>query len=300
MIDTLAVADVQRPEGQSEGPPSGQAEGQDQREREGTAVKEDADQSKDAPIPWYRIVAAAVLLFAAIGLVLWLFLARPDSLARAAVLILLAGAACGGFAVSLPVRLRKVLVPLAIVAGTVIGILAAVLAIPDRSVPTPTPPPPPTSSSMPLPDTDELFDDFENGLQLGTKWKLRVFDGPTPTPQLPKQIYVKNGKLDFNVDKDAVNAELQANIPPGKTLRSISLKMALLDVNGHSAGAAYLITSSAKGRENRVWAGPNGMIHRKQHSASTFASKEMWTQKRASIRGAISGANQKNPRIRSI
>jgi hypothetical protein len=124
------VADAQPPEGPSEGPPSGPAESQDQGESEGTAVKKHAVQTKDARLPWYRVVAAAVLLLAAIGLVLWLFVRPPDSFAAKASLVIAAAVAFGAGAVCLPLGLRHRLGTFAIVAGTFAGIMAAILAIP--------------------------------------------------------------------------------------------------------------------------------------------------------------------------
>ena len=248
------MADAQPPEGQSEGPPSGQAGS------EGTAAERDTDQTKDARLPWYRVVAAAVLLLAAIGLVLWLFLARPDSLAHTAVLILLAGAACGGFAVSLPARLRKVLVPLAIVAGTVIGVLAAVLAIPDRTEPahplpslqSPTSPSPSASAA-----TEVLFDDFNSPAD--DKWTLS--GGPDPK-QLSKQIYTAGGRLHLVVSPEnsaeGADAELKAKLPSDWTITKISVKMTLERQYGKSDGAAYLSILSFEERENRAWMGPGG------------------------------------------
>jgi hypothetical protein len=124
------VADAQSPDGQSEVPRSGQAEGQDHGESEGTAVKKDAVQTKDARLPWYRVVAAAVLLLVAIGLVLWLFMRPPDSLAAKASLVVAAAVAFGAGVVCLPLGLRHRLGTFAIVAGTFAGVMAAILAIP--------------------------------------------------------------------------------------------------------------------------------------------------------------------------
>jgi hypothetical protein len=159
VIDTWAVADAQESEGQTEGPPSGQAEGQDQGGSEGIAVKNDVDRTKDGRLPWYRVIAAAVLILAAIGLVLWLFVRPPYSFAANASLVLAAAIAFGGGAVCLPLGLRHRLGTFAIVAGTFAGILAAILAIPNRaSLPTSTetlgrspsqsPPPSPSPSEL--------------------------------------------------------------------------------------------------------------------------------------------------------
>jgi hypothetical protein len=135
VIDILTVPDAQPPESQSEGPLSGQAEGQDQRESEGNAVKKDADQTKDARLPWYRVIAAAVLLLAAIGFVLWLFVRPPDSFPIAASLVVATAVAFGAGAVCLPSGLRKRLGTFAFVAGTSAAVVAAVLAIPARPSP---------------------------------------------------------------------------------------------------------------------------------------------------------------------
>ena len=117
-MDTLTVANAQPPEGQSEGPPSGRAEGQDQGETEGIAVKKDADRTTAGRLPWYRVVAAAVLFLAAIGLVLWLFVRPPDSFPVAASLVVAAAVAFGAGAVCLPSGVRKRLGTFAFVAGT--------------------------------------------------------------------------------------------------------------------------------------------------------------------------------------
>jgi hypothetical protein len=174
VIDTLTVADTQPPEGQSEGPPSGQAEGQDQGQSEGTAVKNDADQTKDGRLPWYRVVAAAVLLLAAIGFVLWLFVRPPDSFPVAASLVVAAAVAFGAGAVCLPSGLRKRLGTFAFVAGTSAAIVAAVLAIPTRPSPAPgsgeTSGSESQSSSSPSPspspgETDPLTTNLHLGLR---------------------------------------------------------------------------------------------------------------------------------------
>ena len=130
MIDTLAVADAEPPEGQPEGRPDGQAESQDQGESAGIAVKKAADQTKDTSLRWYRVAAAGVLLLVALGLVVWLFVDPPDSFAAKASLVVAAAITFAAGAVCLPLGLRHRLGTFAIVAGTFAGILAAVLAIP--------------------------------------------------------------------------------------------------------------------------------------------------------------------------
>ena len=90
---------------------------------------------QDARHLWFRVVAAAVLLLLAIGLGLWLLAPRePDySFAAKASLVVAAAVAFGAGAVCLPLGLRHRLGTFAIVAGTFAGLLATVLAIPDRS-----------------------------------------------------------------------------------------------------------------------------------------------------------------------
>jgi hypothetical protein len=127
------VADAQPPEGQSEGPPSGQAESQGQGQSEGTAVKKDADQTKDTSLRWYRVAAAGLLLIVALGLVVWVFVRPPGSFALTASVVVAAAVIFGVGAVCLPPGLRRRLGTFAFVAGTSAAILAAVLAIPDRS-----------------------------------------------------------------------------------------------------------------------------------------------------------------------
>jgi hypothetical protein len=131
VIDTLAVTDAQPPEGQPAGR-NGDGKSQDQ-ESEGIAVKKDAELTTDRRLPWYRLAAAAVLLLVAIGLVLWLFARPPHSFAVMATLVVAAAVAFGGSAVCLPLGLRRRLGTFTLVAGTTAAILAAVLAIPDRS-----------------------------------------------------------------------------------------------------------------------------------------------------------------------
>ena len=82
--------------------PAARVEGQDQGETEGIAVKKDADRTTAGRLPWYRVVAAAVLFLAAIGLVLWLFVRPPDSFPVAASLVVAAAVAFGAGTVCLP------------------------------------------------------------------------------------------------------------------------------------------------------------------------------------------------------
>jgi hypothetical protein len=80
--------------------------------------------------------------------------------------------------------------------------------------------------------------------------------------QLPHQIYTKDGRLNLEVSPansaGGVNVELRAKLPSERVIQKISMKMALVSQKGGSDGAAYLIVSSAKGRENRLWMGPDG------------------------------------------
>jgi hypothetical protein len=79
--------------------------------------------------------------------------------------------------------------------------------------------------------------------------------------QLPNQIYTKDGKLHLVVtpknSATEVNVEVKSILPRDKAIKKISMKMALVRQDGHSDGAGYLITSNTRGRENRVWMGPN-------------------------------------------
>jgi hypothetical protein len=135
VIDTLPVADAKPPESQSEGPPNGQGQPQNQGKRDGTAVKEDADQAKNTRLRPYRVGGAGVLFVVALGLVGWLFVRPPGSFAVTASVVVAAAVIFGAGAVLLPSGMRKRLGTFAFVAGTMAAVVAAVLAIPARPSP---------------------------------------------------------------------------------------------------------------------------------------------------------------------
>jgi hypothetical protein len=147
------VADAKPPEGQSEGQAQVGTEGPPQN-REGV--------QKDARHFWLRVAGAGVLLLLAIGLVLWLFVDPPDSFAAKVSIVVAAAFICGVGAVCLPLGLRNRLGTFGIVAATSAGILAAVLAIPDRSSVSPasdesTGPASQSSSNSPSSDESDPF-----------------------------------------------------------------------------------------------------------------------------------------------
>jgi hypothetical protein len=117
---------------------------------------------KDARHFWLRVAGAGVLLLLAIGLVLWLFVDAPDSFAAKVSIVVAAAFICGVGAVCLPLGLRNRLGTFGIVAATSAGILAAVLAIPDRSSVSPasdesTGPASQSSSNSPSSDESDPF-----------------------------------------------------------------------------------------------------------------------------------------------
>jgi hypothetical protein len=169
MIDTLAVADAEPPKGQPEGRTNGKAENQDHGESASIAAKKPADQTKDTSLRWYRVAAAGVLILVALGLVVLLFVRPPDSFGVTASVVIAAAAAFGAGALCLPLGVRHRLGTFAIVAGTFAGILAAILAIPERpSLPTSTETlsRPPSQSPLPSPAPSEL-DPFTTNIRFG-------------------------------------------------------------------------------------------------------------------------------------
>jgi hypothetical protein len=120
----------------------------------------------------------------------------------------------------------------------------------------------PTSSGegdQPLRSGEALFDDFSGDKLDPARWTWSSSD--KSDPQARRQIYIKDGKLHLVVCPDnsatEVNATL-APILPGRPIKTISMKMALVSQEGGSEGAASLIVLSKRGREQRLWMGPNG------------------------------------------
>jgi hypothetical protein len=215
-----------------------------------------------------RSVVGGLLLVVAAGCLIWLILDRSLPLWAIALLAVAAAAAAGAFArFFLPHQLSPGTKRFIIVAVTCLTLIIGLLAIPlSNSEPKPpngkqsTEPSSSPPSHTPSTPTEELFDDFNGDLNLN-KWTLTRLQG-SDQEQLPHQIYTKDGRLNLEVSPSnsaaGVNVEVRAKLPPDRTIKKISMKMALVSQKGGSDGATYLIVSSAKGRENRLWMGPNG------------------------------------------
>jgi hypothetical protein len=212
---------------------------------------------------YVRIVVAALLLLASITVAVRLFVDRPETPLGLLVRISLYAVSFAAGAVAIPPVLRTKLVLFVVIAAGAAGLLATLLAV----VPTLPPPSPPSEPPSPSggpsktePPTEEPFDDFSGDLNLN-KWTLTRLQG-SDEKQVPHQIYTKVGRLNLEVSPansaHGVNVELRAKLPADRSIRKISMKMALVSQKGGSDGAAYLIVSSARGRENRLWMGPNG------------------------------------------
>jgi hypothetical protein len=135
VIDILAVTDAQSPKGEPPGRTDGQTE----------AIHKD----EDVRLTTGRVVAGVLLLLAAIAVILWIFLARPDSLAGTVSLVALVALLLGGISVVLlkvlPPRVRAPLVALVGVAVVSATLIATFLTIPSRD----SAAAPPTSSGEP-------------------------------------------------------------------------------------------------------------------------------------------------------
>jgi len=114
-----------------------------------------------------------------------------------------------------------------------------------------------TTIAGPTVPTAEIFDDFNGDLDLAHKWSLNV-----PEAQTRHQVYVSGGKLHLQVTTDnsasGVDATLTPILPPARAIMAVSFTMTLVSQDGRSDGAAYLIVSSQRGREHRLWMGPDG------------------------------------------
>lgn len=196
----------------------------------------------DLPSTLRRTASAVVLIALFMAGAAWLLIDRPVSLLVTVVVGLILSAIAGVFAVFfVPRKLGPGAQRFAIVSLACMTLIATVLAIPIVQ----------RESRFP----SKLFDDFDTGLN---KWILTSSDGNDP--QMSGQVYT-DGKLHLEVTPsnsfDGVNATLTPMLA-NRPIRRISMNMALVRQVGGSDGAAYLIISSEKGREHRLWMGPNG------------------------------------------
>jgi hypothetical protein len=206
-----------------------------------------------------------MLALLAIACLVWLFLDWPMPLWTVALLVLTIGVAAAAIVwIWAPHGFGHRMTVAATVAAAVMSLVATVLAVPSGGI-GPGPGPEPTAS----PGTADLFDDFNDGLDLSERWTLSSSDGSDP--EASRQIYVEGGKLHLDVGTAGVNAELKAILPTEATIKKLSMKMTLVSHEGSSDGAAYLIISSAQNRENRVWLGPNE--ERDRALVTIFATK---------------------------
>jgi hypothetical protein len=154
VIDTLAVVDKQRPGAPAEGPVDGLVEVQPEGSTEGNTA-----QNEDVRVPRKRVVLVMLLLVAAVGILVRLFVDRPDSLAVTAALVALASALLGAFSFFLIKLLPdKTFGTLAWVVGVAVTsgtLIATLLTVPIGGPPDPSPTspftPPQTSSPPPPP-----------------------------------------------------------------------------------------------------------------------------------------------------
>jgi hypothetical protein len=122
MIDILAVTDAQLPEGESSSRTNGQRAG----------IRKD----DDLRLTTGRVIAGVSLLLASVGVILWIFLARPDSLAGTVSLVVLVALLLGGISAVLvkvlPPKVRGPLVALVGVAVVSATLIATFLTIPSK------------------------------------------------------------------------------------------------------------------------------------------------------------------------
>jgi hypothetical protein len=174
VIDTFAVADQQQPVGQGEVPPNGDGNGQTKGGTEG-----DTSGNEDSRVSRGHVVGLVLLLAGAIGILLRLFLDRPESLAVTSALVVLASSLLGVF-VFFVIKLLPVNVygPLAAVVGVAVTsgtLIATLLTIPRETEPqvsgTPATPAPAStsSSSPPSPSPSPEPDPFTAKLKFGPR-----------------------------------------------------------------------------------------------------------------------------------